>query len=384
MKIIRSSSLSLTLQPSFFVLALLMAIFLNAGVVESVLVIGILLAVFIVHELGHIVVAKIFARPCLTIISCVGGRSEILGFQLPPWKRVLVCSGGLFASYLVFIGLKLLIEKGQDSSELVQVCLSFLYNCNMDWFLINLIPLYPFDCGELIIDIAQDKFGRRGERVAAIFCAFVAFLCTLYLLQSESWLAVFVCLYSLNQSFLVYKHSRFTSREFSEERMFLHHLCQQWDRGDHEKILSALTHLAETSSELEVRQEALSSLSGFLERLDRPLEAYKVLESSHDELSLSALEHLQLEAYKTSHWMEGLEAGKQAFTKERTLAVAALCALLAARLGRDKEAVEWIIAAQNLGLNSLEKFLEASDFDGIRTSPVFTELVILAKGGKER
>ena len=383
MYILRTQRSVILLKSSFFVLALLVALFLHASFFESLLVVAVLFCTFLVHELGHIIVSFGFSHPTQTVISGTGGRTEVLGFQLSTWKKILVYLGGIVASYIAAVCTGILLNRYGDMGEVLQACLYFFYTATIGYLLINLIPLYPFDCGEMIVDLAATKFGRKGERCAACFCGFFAALSAVYVVINGGYLALIICLYSINQCYGVYTHTRFSKKQFSEEKMFLHHLCKQWDLGDHEKILQALSELESTTSDPDIQEDARAAKAGFYMKENKPNEAFTILSENPEGLSLSGLEYLQLAAYKTSHWYEALEAGKRAFTQEKTAAIASLCALCAARLLREKEAVEWIISAQNLGLESMEDFLKATDFEGIQDTPIFQDLQTLLQKTKK-
>lgn len=367
MKLLRTSSLSIRVQPSFFILAFLFALFIGVDFSVSFLIMGIVFLVFFFHELGHIIVARLLGRPCETVISGAGGRTEVFGPRMAFWRRAIVLVGGVLSTYFVIVGSRMWLFDAEALSPIVREGVYLLYSLSVGWFWFNLLPLYPFDGGELALDIGRSLFGRRGEQLAAIVSILTALLLAVYLSFIGVFVIVILCLYCMTQSFAVIRHPpRILSDDLSEDALRLHELRQQWLAGEQDAVIAQMERLAEESGEKEVRQAAVECCSGYLLATDQPRAAYDMLIRAKDPLTQPALEHLQLASYKTSHWLEGLEAGREAFRECHSLPVATMCAMLAARLQLADEAIAWLQAADRLGLHSLSSLIASSDFDSIR------------------
>src|SRR5258705_243218 len=66
------------------------------------------LAAVMVHELGHVIMGRIFGQPGDITISGLGGQAVGGYGELSPWKRILVifagpCAGFLFVALLVAV-----------------------------------------------------------------------------------------------------------------------------------------------------------------------------------------------------------------------------------------------------------------------------------------
>jgi Zn-dependent protease len=372
MKLLRTSSVSLSVRPSFFVLAFLFSIFVGADMGATFLIMGMLFLVFFAHEVGHVVVASLMGRPSETVIGGAGGKTEVFGPLLTFWQRTVILLGGLLATYFVMVGARVWLFDAEALHSTLRESLYLLYGLSIGWFWFNLLPLYPFDGGEMALDIGRSLLGRSGERAVAILSMLLALFLTLYLIAANAFIGVILCFYCLTQSFTLFRHPKIShTGDLSEDEVHLHELRQRWLVGDQDDVIAKMDNLAKTSSEKEVRQEAVECASGYLLAIDRPREAYELLKGAQDALIQPALEHLQLAAYRTSHWLEGLEAGREAFRECHCLPVATLCAMLAARLGRAEEAVSWLQTSKALGLDAIATIVEASDFDPIRSSPEF-------------
>lgn len=371
MKLLRTSSLSIRVRPSFFILSFVFSLFAGATIGETFLIMSILFAVFFFHEIGHMAVAYLLSRPCETVIGAAGGKTEVFGPNLKLWQRALVLAGGIAATYFVFAGTRVYLIDAEGLSDTSTKALLLLCTLSVYWFWFNVIPLYPLDAGEFLVDIGRSLFGRFGERSAAILNMLLAGVIAVFLLLKGFLVGAILCFYSLTQSFILFKHPAHRADDLSEDSLHLHELRQKWLMGDQDDVITAMEKLAEGSEEKEVRQEAVECCSGYLLATEHPREAYEFLKGAKDDLTQSALEHLQLAAYRTSHWSEGLEAGKDAYREYHTLPVATLCAMLAGRMGMAEEAVAWLRTARELGLSSLAAIVESTDFDPIRTSHEF-------------
>lgn len=376
MKLFRTSSLSLNVRPSFFILSFLLAIFLGATVTATFLIMGLLFLVFFFHELGHVLVARLLGRPCDTVIGWAGGKTEVYGPVLKFWKRIAIQVGGIVATYLMLMASGVWIFDDEMDSTPVHKWVALFYILNVGWFWFNVLPLYPFDGGEIILDIGGSLFGRLGQKAAAVVSMAASAFFAVYLLAEGVLIGVLFGFYCLMQSFLLFRHPALSFRgELSEEALRVHELRQRWVAGEQEQVLEQMQKIANESTEKEVRQEAVECASSYLLASDRPRETYELLSHAKDPLIQPALEHLQLAAYKTSHWQEGLAAGREAFRETQSIPVATMCALLAARLGLAEEACGWLLAARRLGLEDLATIIAADDFDSIRETPEFQKLI---------
>ncbi len=367
MRVLRTSSLSVGIRPSFFIIAFLFAIFMGTFLGYSLLIIGILFSVFFFHECGHIIVALLLGRPCETVIGGAGGRTEVLGPRLRFWQRTAVLVGGLLATYFVLVVTRLWLFDAEALSAPVREGLYLFFSLNAVWFWLNLLPLYPLDGGELLLDIGRSLFGRVGEWMVAIVSIMVSTLLAIYMLACWALFGVALCAYCIMKSCMILRHPVASHPgEMSEDAFHLHDLRQRWLAGEQDEVIAQMERLARDSDEQDVRVEAVECCSGYLLATERFREAYDFLRSAKDALTPTALENAQLASYRTSHWLEGLVAGRQAFRETQSLTVATMCAMLAGRLEMADEAISWLRMARMLGLDSLAKIIASSDFDPIR------------------
>lgn len=378
MKILRRPSFSIEIKPSFLLLALIFGFIIGATIGAACLMGAMLLAVFFIHELGHVIVCRLFRRPCAMTISAIGGTTEVLGPPLRLLSRCAITFGGLVSTYISFITLNFLMMRVQGSNPPFGEMLYLTLMVTGAWFWINVFPFFPFDGGKLVVDCLGTWMGRFGEKLAAILSMILALIATLYCLKAGMFTGIIFTFYTISESWGIFRRPAFcrASGQLSEDELLLHDLQERWLKGEQEPVVTSLKQLALTSREKEVRQQSLEWAGEYLLLLERPRDAYELLTTAKDPLLPPALEHLALAAYRTSHWLEGLEACRAAFTARQTRSIAMLAAMLSARLALESEAIEWINAASALGLANIPDFAAASDFDALRGSPAFQSLAL--------
>lgn len=102
---------------------------------------GLLLALFVVHSVGHLAIAKVVgAEPVALLISGVGGTCLWEGAPTL-LSRMCIAWGGVWAQLLVLLALGPLVR----ADSLVA---SVAVSRNVAMMLVNLMPLVPFDGAE--------------------------------------------------------------------------------------------------------------------------------------------------------------------------------------------------------------------------------------------
>jgi membrane-associated protease RseP (regulator of RpoE activity) len=119
--------------------ALMIALFVIAGA----------LSIF-VHELGHALTGKMFkARPFI-VLHGFGGYAAFPGSHFTRMQSFLVTAAGpavqIVLGVLAFAALFVL----KDLSESFQYFIGFLFSVSIFWALLNLIPVYPLDGGQMM------------------------------------------------------------------------------------------------------------------------------------------------------------------------------------------------------------------------------------------
>jgi stage IV sporulation protein FB len=183
-----------------------------------------MLVAVMVHELGHVILGRIFGQPGNITISGLGGQAVGEYGALSSWKRILVVAAGPCAGFLFVAALTTVDGRPWNfcmewSSK--NLNMPFLSRLTCDWFLIdlydknlafdrrpefmdfkshyvlvvlllfsvnlfmnimNLLPIIPMDGGMIFKEICVMISPRSGLKVAFFFSFGLACLMTVYLL----------------------------------------------------------------------------------------------------------------------------------------------------------------------------------------------------------
>jgi stage IV sporulation protein FB len=142
--------------------------------------IGWLFVSTLVHDLGHIVTAR------------MAGRRGQIDFGGQPswdtpaerrWQRIAIAAAGPGAG-LLFYGLVLLIRSNdlpffklgflKPHAVMIAECLEMLVFLNLFWNLLNLVPIWPLDGGEIALEVFSGISPANGYRVALGLSALLA------------------------------------------------------------------------------------------------------------------------------------------------------------------------------------------------------------------
>lgn len=108
----------------------------------------------LVHELGHALTAQHFGWPPHIVLYAFGGYAS---FQ-PTWghstaRSILVSFAGPWAGFMLYavvIGIqKLLVHQGVPLSGLAMDAFWAMKMINLWWGVVNLLPVYPLDGGQI-------------------------------------------------------------------------------------------------------------------------------------------------------------------------------------------------------------------------------------------
>ena len=126
----------------------------------------------LLHELGHAWMGKLFgARYIHIVLTGLGGFASGANTNPHWWQRILVTLAGP-GIQLVLAGLLhfLLFETAVFSNEnqVVTLFALQLYTISLFWALINLIPIYPLDGGQVALEILQKATPSQSEKLSAL------------------------------------------------------------------------------------------------------------------------------------------------------------------------------------------------------------------------
>ncbi len=106
----------------------------------------------LVHEMGHALTTRYFGSRPEIVLGFFGGYATVARFST--WRNIAVIAAGPAAGFLLFFlmwGIDYLDARQQFLGENIYVvqALYFLMIANLFWSVLNLIPVYPLDGGQI-------------------------------------------------------------------------------------------------------------------------------------------------------------------------------------------------------------------------------------------
>ncbi|MEZ4226252.1 MAG: site-2 protease family protein [Polyangiaceae bacterium] len=168
------------IQPGFWLLALIIGLSPERSLRESLTLVGVIFVSVMVHELGHALSARAYGQsPVITLHMMGGLTSWTPTRELSPRRRILVTLAGPMAGFalagVAFLGLIAL--SGHTGSTpvattAVEATLGVVVGVNVFWSAINLVPVLPFDGGQ-ILATALGPSRRKVAATVSLVCGLV-------------------------------------------------------------------------------------------------------------------------------------------------------------------------------------------------------------------
>jgi Zn-dependent protease len=150
--------------------ALLGANTLNAGLHFMLVWIAVVLISILVHELGHAFAFRRFGADSHIVLWMFGGLAVPDSGVSGRWRRILVALAGPFAGFvlcgLVYGSHKLTGWGSPANGAPVAFMYVVLVIVNLYWGVLNLLPVFPLDGGQVSRELCEAKWRGRGLQVA--------------------------------------------------------------------------------------------------------------------------------------------------------------------------------------------------------------------------
>jgi stage IV sporulation protein FB len=161
----------------------------------------------LIHELGHIVAGLLCGQRGHIVLYSFGGLAIGNWHQTQKWQRIFINLAGPGAGFLLY-GLVVIVQKlvhnhdmfmDRWRPELILLdpsaitylggTFDFLKFINLLWGLVNLLPIFPLDGGQVMREICTSVSRRNGLRVSLglsfVFAGLVAIYSAMKMAQPE-------------------------------------------------------------------------------------------------------------------------------------------------------------------------------------------------------
>ncbi|MSR30287.1 MAG: hypothetical protein EXR99_02165 [Gemmataceae bacterium] len=127
------------------------------------------LAVFLsilLHEFGHVLMGQFFGSSGFIILHGFGGLAVGSSDLSNRWKRIAVTLAGPGIQLVLWGILQGIIHASLvPDNPKIRIFILMLSNINLFWPLLNLIPVYPLDGGQVLLD-SLTYFSANGRKQA--------------------------------------------------------------------------------------------------------------------------------------------------------------------------------------------------------------------------
>jgi stage IV sporulation protein FB len=176
------------IHPTFWLVgALLGYIIVPRGRLDSILIyIGCFLAAILVHELGHALMARAFRERLQIVLFGFGGMAGGISQRLGGRQRILIALAGPAAGFLFLLVThesSVWLERyltdnpqalGVRAKTNLRDAIKYLWFMNLFWNVMNLLPIYPLDGGQVVREVCLGAAPSRGVQISlglSFFCA---------------------------------------------------------------------------------------------------------------------------------------------------------------------------------------------------------------------
>lgn len=232
----RMFGIPVRVHPSFWIFTLLIAMaWGRTDPLFVLLYVGCAFVSILVHELGHVIAGRTFGEPGTILLYSFGGLAMGYYQRCRTWQRIVISLAGPAAGFALY-GLVLLVDRyvlweyfmvARAGPVLGRVVL-FLLFMNLFWNLLNLIPIFPLDGGQVMKEVCGIFSPRHGLRLAVgmsfLFAGLIAIYSLLVFLRRRNggpddlWYPPFDPLFTLILAALLAMQNFQTLRQIERQR----------------------------------------------------------------------------------------------------------------------------------------------------------------------
>ena len=365
------------INPLFWFVIFLIGWVNSSSALDIVIWMGVIFFSVLAHEYGHALTARYFGHTAKIELYALGGVTERQGPPLKAWQEfVVVINGPLAGIALSILAFWLRLSLAGDSGAIIKRALEITVAINLFWTLLNLLPVYPLDGGQLLRIVLQAALGVRGVKIALFLSFCTAFAFALFFMLYKLVLIGAVFFILAFEGFRAWKGG--LSMSDSDSDPGLQELLSRAQNKiaskelvEAEKLLVALLAKARRGLLYRKATELLGLLyaeEGLYEK------AYDYLQREEKNLTPKALVEYQKAAFALKHYKKVILIGSRLYAISPSYETALLNSISHSILGEFEPAIGWLRASIKMGLSDIETVLDRAEYDGIRNSPEFEQL----------
>ncbi len=211
------------ISPWFWAIALLLGTTGGASLASVTAWVLVLLVAILVHELGHAVAGRAFgARQTTIILHGFGGLA--VGATGRTWyERIAVFLAGPAAGFMLALVTLIVMLTAPVGEFGALVCMLMLWVCVV-WGVVNLLPVYPLDGGQVMMELLGHFRPGKGRGMALIISGIVGILIAIAAVALRQWFVAIL--------FGVMAMQNFALRKYMDRLQDRQERREPWERGD--------------------------------------------------------------------------------------------------------------------------------------------------------
>jgi len=365
-------------QPVFWVLILLIG-WINTMTMAGTLIWAmVILFSVLIHEYGHALTAVAFGQKARIELVGMGGLTQRTGPKIALWKEFAIVFCGPLAGFMLFLGAYALrLRLGGETNTLFLYALDVTTWVNLFWTIVNLLPIQPLDGGHLLRILLEGIFGFRGIKIALFLSLLLSGGIALVFFSIGGILIGALFLMLAFENFRGWQSVRGLTakdRDGPLQKLFKD-AEDEYKSGNPEAAIAKFKKVREISKDGIIYMAATEYLAELLFDRERDEEVLEILSPIQDKLSPNTANIYHQLIYRKGDWKEAIEIGNKAYQSYPNFNTALVNAMCHALLGEIQPAIGWLQTAINEGLPNVMKVMNRADFDRIKESHEFHELM---------
>jgi Zn-dependent protease len=188
----------------------------------------------LLHEFGHVWMGRLFGSHGHIVLYSFGGLAIGSNHLDRRWQRILVLLAGpciqlVLLAIIWFSGPWILLSVPASSQRFVRFILLILVEINLIWPLLNLLPIWPLDGGQITREVCQALAPARGVAFSLGLSMVVSGLLAAHMLMASRgrpllpyvpafgmWTALFFAMFCIS-SFLALQAENERRRRWSDD-----------------------------------------------------------------------------------------------------------------------------------------------------------------------
>lgn len=365
------------IHPAFWLLAAALGWINSGNLLGLIIWVVIIILSILIHEYGHALTAIAFKQRAAIELVIYGGLTRRTGKPLKRWQEFIVVLNGPLAGALLgaaAYAARVYLEPHLNAISLY--ALDVTWQINFFWTVVNLLPVFPLDGGQLLAISLQAILGLRGLRLALLISTFFALSASLFFFYLPAILAGALFLLLTFESYKNWRSSctmTATDQNPAVQRQL--HLAEMFIlEGNVSGAENLLTQLIASAKEGVIHNQAVTLLAKLKYQQGQYKDVVGLLKSLDHGLDGPQLELLVLSAIAVNDLQIMEQYGSKAYQEYPNYQIAVANARYHARLDQVVPAIGWLQCAIRDGLPNPKAVIDSDDFNTIRKTEAWAKL----------